>query len=660
MIQQHTSSALCDQLYDEFSMLKWTKIIDALRPNGNLIVNVLKEPFPDIYTSHSDKQEFVRNVRKAVFRILKEKFGAVMNVSQAYSRLRITLVSEHNVPMHMLNAKDHEGAIVTFDCEIIASESIKSYIKKCTLVCTLCGKEVEGKCDVDKKIPVAVCNNSSCRNHRLQVLRSSVETENIKSVLLSELLEKSKKNSPIIMEASLTGELIRHVFIGQKKRITGIYRSIFDLKENINELVIDVISAEDLERTDEVKMSDGLLKKLKDASKEPDFMEKITHSYAPHIYGYETQKKSILLQAVKGNNGIKRANIHILFVGDPSVAKSELLIWNRKVVDISGYISGKGTTEKGITIGIVKEDNGKTYARAGLAPQCNKGVLAIDEMGQMNVSNLSGLHEVMEQRQCSISKAGHHLTLEADTSILGAANPKYGKYDPEENLIENINLPAPLLSRFDIIWLIKDDIVELEDQKKAEHIISTYINPEETIKSFLTQDELSGYLSYVRKLTPKITEAVRSKILKIYKEMRMLSKGSNSIVIGARQLEALVRLSAAHAKLFFRDEVTIEDVSAVQEILKDMYGKFGISLEVGTEFNQTKLIGVSKNESKEQTANRVWRSLEDGDGLVKDIHFYKLMEKEEGLTEDDARKIFGRWEQNCEIKLVNDHFYKKT
>ena len=252
------------------------------------------------------------------------------------------------------------------------------------------------------------------------------------------------------------------------------------------------------------------------------------------------------------------------------------------------------------------------------------------------------------------------MTLEADTSILGAANPKYGKYDPEENLIENINLPAPLLSRFDIIWLIKDDIVELEDQKKAEHIISTYINPEETIKSFLTQDELSGYLSYVRKLTPKITEAVRSKILKIYKEMRMLSKGSNSIVIGARQLEALVRLSAAHAKLFFRDEVTIEDVSAVQEILKDMYGKFGISLEVGTEFNQTKLIGVSKNESKEQTANRVWRSLEDGDGLVKDIHFYKLIEKEEGLTEDDARKIFGRWEQNCDIKLVKDHFYKKT
>jgi replicative DNA helicase Mcm len=372
------------------------------------------------------------------------------------------------------------------------------------------------------------------------------------------------------------------------------------------------------------------------------------------------QKKSILLQAVKGNNGIKRANIHILFVGDPSVAKSELLIWNKKVVDISGYISGKGTTDKGITIGIVKEDNGKTYARAGLAPQCSNGVLSIDEMGQMNQFNLSGLHEIMEQRQCSISKAGHNLTLEANTSILGAANPKFGKYDPEETLLENINLPAPLLSRFDIIWLVKDEIIESEDKKKAEHILSTYINPTESTKCFLTVDELSGYLSMVRKLEPKITDSVKSKILRIYQQMRELSKNSSSIVIGARQLEALVRLSAAHAKLFFRTEVIIEDVTAIEDMLKDMYSKFGISLEVGEQFNQAKLIGVGKNESREQVAYRIWKTLEDSEGMVKDIHFYKLMDKEDGVTEDDAKRIWGRWEQNCEIKLVKDHFYKKT
>ena len=656
----YTMSALQDQIFEEFSKLKWTKIIDALRPNGNLIVNILKEPFPDIYVGHPEKKDFVDNVRSAVYRVLETRFGASMNIPQAFENLRITLTSDHHIPMHMLNAKEHEGAIVTFDCEVIAGESTKSYIKRCTLGCPLCGRTIEGKCDIDKKIPTMVCHNTHCRSHKLEVQRATVETENIKSVLLSELIEKSKKNSPIVIEALLTGDLIREVYIGQKKRITGIYRSVFDLRENINDLVIDIISAEDLERTEEIILDAKTLDKLKEASKQPDFMEKIVRSYAPHIYGYDLQKKSILLQAVKGNNGIKRANIHIILVGDPSVAKSELLIWNKKVVDIAGYISGKGTTDKGITIGIVKEDNGKTYARAGLAPHCSKGVLAIDEMGQMNQFNLSGLHEVMEQRQCSISKAGHNLTLEADTSILGAANPKYGKYDSEETLLDNINLPAPLLSRFDIIWLIKDDIVELEDQRKAEHILSTYINPTEATNCYLTTDELSGYLSYVRRLEPKITNEVRSKILRIYKQMRELSRDSKSIVIGARQLEALVRLSTAHAKLFFRNEVILEDVEAVQDILKDMYGRFGISLEVGQEFNQSKLIGVGKNESREQTAHRVWKTLENDQGMVKDIHFYKLMEKEDGLTEDDAKRIWGRWEQNCEIKLVKDHFYKKT
>jgi len=655
-----TNSALQDRIYDEFSKLKWTNMIDALRPNGNFIVNILKEPFPDIYTEHLEKQNFVDNVRHAVYRILEERFGKTMDISQAFERLKITLTSDHHVPMHMLNAKDHEGAIVTFDCEVIAEESTKSYIKKCTFACPLCGHKQEESCDIDKKIQTVACSTPNCRNRRLEVQRQTAETENIKSILLSELIEKSKKNSPIIMEAVVAGDLIRDIFIGQKKRITGIYRSIFDLKENVNDLVIDIVSAENLERTEEVKLSDDTIRKIKDAAKEPDFMKKITRSYAPHIYGYDIQKKSILLQAVKGNNGIKRANIHIMFVGDPSVAKSELLIWNKKVVDISGYVSGKGTTDKGITIGIVKEDNGKTYARAGLAPRCSNGVLAIDEMGQMNNFNLSGLHEVMEQRQCSISKAGHNLTLEANTSILGAANPKFGKYDPEETLLENINLPAPLLSRFDIIWLIKDDIIESEDQKKAEHILATYINPEEATKSFLTADELSGYLSLVRKLEPKITGEVKAKILRIYRQMRELSKDSMSIVIGARQLEALVRLSTAHAKLFFRAEVTIDDVTAIEDMLKDMYAKFGISLEIGKQFNQSKLIGVSKNESREQTAYRVWKTLENNEGMVKDIHFYKLMEKEDSVTEADAKIIWGRWEQNCEIKLVKDHFYKKT
>ena len=125
-----TNSALQDRIYDEFSKLKWTNMIDALRPNGNFIVNILKEPFPDIYTEHLEKQNFVDNVRHAVYRILEERFGKTMDISQAFERLKITLTSDHHVPMHMLNAKDHEGAIVTFDCEVTSSRPTDPKISK--------------------------------------------------------------------------------------------------------------------------------------------------------------------------------------------------------------------------------------------------------------------------------------------------------------------------------------------------------------------------------------------------------------------------------------------------------------------------------------------------------------------------------------------------
>tara|TARA_Y100000590_G_scaffold436248_2_gene556600 strand:+ start:874 stop:2859 length:1986 start_codon:yes stop_codon:yes gene_type:complete len=656
----YTQSALRDRIRVELLKRKWSDIIESLRPNGTITINVLKEPFLQIYCDHSEKGHFVDNIRVEVLAILKEKYGSKFDAEQVFSRMKINLTSDHHIAMHKLNATDHEGSIVTFDCEVIASETPKSYIKSCTLRCSLCGTEVEITCDIDKKIPVMNCTTASCKKHRLEVDRTTAITENIETVLLGEPMELSKHSSPVVLEGIVCGDLIREVFIGQKKRVTGIYRSIFDLKENINNIVIDVISCENLDESKEVVLTPEQLNKLKEDSKKPDFMSKLVPSFAPHIYGLDIVKKSILLQLAKGGEGLKRGDSHILLVGDPSVAKSEFLKFAEKITPRSMYVSGKGSSTVGLTISIVKEDNGKMYAKAGACPQCNKGFCFIDEAGHMKEQDQSGLNEVLEQQQCSIAKAGFRLTLEAKTTILAAANPKFGKYDPEENLTTNINMPSPLLSRFDLIWLIKDEIVKNEDSKKAEHILTTYINPEKTITSYLNTKELTGYLNHVRKLNPKMTEATKNKILRIYEQMRELSRDSQSIAIGTRQLEAIVRLSTAHAKLFFRDEVLVEDVLAVEDIIKEMYANFGVSLEVAKQFDQSKLTGVGKSESKEQKALRVWSELADEEGLVKDIHFIKLIEKEDGMTEEDGRKIFARWEQNCVIKLVREHFYKKA
>jgi len=176
----------------------------------------------------------------------------------------------------------------------------------------------------------------------------------------------------------------------------------------------------------------------------------------------------------------------------------------------------------------------------------------------------------------------------------------------------------------------------------------------------MTKEQLTAYINHIRKLNPKMIDVTKNKILHMYETMRGMSKNSDSIAIGTRQLEAIVRLSTAHAKMFFRDEVLIEDVLAVENIIKEMYANFDINLDTSKKFDQSKLTGATKSESKEQKAYRVWKSLENENGRVKESHFYKLMEMEDNMSEEDARKIFARWEQNCIIKKVDGNWYTKT
>ena len=219
-------------------------------------------------------------------------------------------------------------------------------------------------------------------------------------------------------------------------------------------MIIDVSYIEDLDDVKLVKPTDSELKKLKEDSKEPDFINNVVRSYAPHIYGYSQIKKSLLLQLAGGVNGKRRGDINVLLVGDPSMAKSELLKFGKKITQTSIYTSGKGTSSAGLTIGMVKLSDGTMIAQAGVLPLCSGGFAFIDEFDKMNKLDRSSMHEAMEQQTVSRAVAGTNLTLPAKTSILAAANPKFGKYDPAESLGENINVPPALLSRFDLIWLI--------------------------------------------------------------------------------------------------------------------------------------------------------------------------------------------------------------
>jgi len=518
--------------------------------------------------------------------------------------------------------------------------------------------EISVKADMDKKIPKKVCSNPQCKKTKLEVIRDSIKTDNVQAITLQEPLASSRNQTPIILRGKIDGNLIGDVFIGQRKRITGVYRSELDLKKDENEILIEITNADNLDISDSVVMSKEDLEKIKKDSINDGFIDKIVGSYAPHIYGMNDVKLACLLQLAGGSEGVKRPNINILLVGDPSMAKSEILKSQNTYSHRSMYTSGKGSSGVGLTLGLAKRD-GEFELSAGGFVICDGGIICVDEFEKMDSYNRSAIHEPLEQGTCSIAKAGFKATFPARTSCLAAANPKFGKYDEDETLVTNIDLPPSLLSRFDFIWLIKDSVNEKEDSEKAKHILNTYLNGNINEKKYLDQNSLKGYLNHVRKINPQITVDTQNKILSIYKNMREVSAEQNSVAVGTRQLESIIRASTAHAKLCFRDKVLPEDVECVEDLIRKEYQSFGFDLTNGTSSNQTTLVGLTKKETKEQTANRVWHESANNN-KVKLVDFVKLLSMETGFDEEQAMKIFYAWEQQCIIKLNSDNTYSKS
>ena len=645
-----TESALKDRIAEEFSSIYWTDIIDALRPTDVFTINVSKDPWIDLYLENLET--FRNTVKDAALLVKSQKLSGV-DVFSVFKNLEVRLVSDDDISMAEINSKK-EGQTVVFTAVIIGTDAPKTYIKSARLICPSCFSAEEVTCGFDRVLPSVTCSNIQCKKSRMEISKSSITTDDIQTLLLQQPLEFAKKNSPIMFYGKVTGEQVGTSFVGQKKRLVGIFRSDIDQKKDEHDVFIDIISLTDVDDVEEILPSDDEVKKIKDDMKEDGFIEKLVNSYAPHIYGYNDIKLSCLLQLVGGVESKKRADINILLVGDPSMAKSELLKYGKEVTQKSIYTSGKGTTSAGLTIGMVKLGDGRMVAQAGVLPLCNGGHAYIDEFDKMNKDDRSSMHEAMEQQTVSIAKAGVSMTLDAKTSILAAANPKFGNYDDNLTLMDNINIPSPLLSRFDLIWLIKDTVNVTEDAQKARHILDGFTNTEVNSECRFDTRELTAYINIARKYKPKLTKEVMDDIVSIYEKLRQTS--NEQFNIGIRQLEALIRLSMAHAKLQFKSEVDVEDIEAVRGLLINMYDNFGI--DITSKGSQTQLFTTGKM-TKEQKYHKIWSECEDKEGKVKLTEFMRRLEAE-GIPNLEATKLFHRWENTNTIKLMADGTYKKT
>ena len=658
---ESTDSVYKEEIYQILSHPRYTDVIDALRPTSTYTIDVSDDKLLDIYLETG--KAFLGFLFEAVIHVLSDKRGS--NVQRTFRNLKIELTGTSRVTMHEVSSREYEGKTVTFDATIIAADTPKTYVKRGTAVCVLCGSEDEVVANLDREINVPRCSTPSCKLAKMKLDSSRIVTDDIQTLLMQEPMETSRNHSPAIFTGKIIGTNVGTVFIGQPKRITGIFRSIIDEKTNENEVIIDIASVEDLEAVELIKPDEDTLAKLKNkAEREPEsYKSDIINSFAPHIFGYEDIKESILLTLLGGSkNSEKRGDIHMLMVGDPSMAKSEILKSAKKITQKSIYTSGKGATAAGLTIGMVKLPNGTQVAQAGVLPLCNRGFAFIDEFDKMGKEDRSSMHEAMEQQTVSIAKAGTKMTLPAEATILAAANPKFGKYDSSTSLGDNLEVPSPLISRFDIIWLFLDEIHGDKDRAKAKHIIASFKkNGKSEYNTYLSDTELMSVLNYSRELEPVLNDETVDRMLKLYEKLRDLGRDEEQqkLPVGIRQLEAIVRMSTAHAKLMLRSIILPEDVDAVQKILSHSLSSFGLDLDKGG-FNQTFLEGIKTKDTKERIALSVWYKVADEDGNVKSERFLKELQEAPKFDENTSARYFSQWETQNKIKMNKDGTWRRT
>ena len=355
-----------------------------------------------------------------------------------------------------------------------------------------------------------------------------------------------------------------------------------------------------------------------------------------------------------------RGDINVFLVGDPGTAKSEMLKFCSRIAPRGLYTSGRGSTAAGLTAAVVRDKTGIMMLEAGAVVLGDQGLVSIDEFDKMKAEDRSALHEVMEQQSASIAKGGIVATLNARTSILAAANPMYGKYDPFKNITENVNLPIPLLTRFDLIFVVRDIPARERDEVIARHIIELHTPKGTDRRSVIDVDLLTKYLSYAKRSAPSLTKEAEEKILDYYLQMRNV-ESEEMITVTPRQLEGIIRLSTARARLLMKDIVEEEDAERAIFLIQSMLQDAGVDVNTG-KVDLGVLQGKPRSEvSKMHLFVDVLKSLEGDNKIpVEERTFVKELEKTEKFTEEEAREYIRRMQRDGTIYESRPGHYNRV
>ena len=679
-VENYTPSALSDyvkefliQFKDKTGSFRYVEDIDKMMSSNSKYINIDYNDLvthPEIESKFNEEpDEILEAFSRAIKEILQERFPKYAQKIGHEIRARIA-----NYPvqrsLRQINA-EIIGKMTSVSGMVLRASEVKPLAKELVFICPI-GHRTDVILEKGLTITTPIkCSNEKCTHKELSLEPQSSRFIDVQFVRLQELPEDLPPGQlPHYLDITVKQDLVDDARPGDRVVLTGIVRIEQEKMSGVSKsnsplyrLRLDGNNVEFLggkgsktsRRIQREEISPEEEKTIKSLSKSPDIYDRIIDSYAPHITGHRIIKESILLLMAGSTqrelqDGSKiRGDINIFLVGDPGTAKSEMLKFCARIAPRGLYTSGRGSTAAGLTAAVVRDVNGIFMLEAGATVLGDQGLVCIDEFDKMKDEDRSALHEVMEQQTASIAKGGIVATLNARTSILAAANPMYGKYDPFKNIHENVNLPIPLLTRFDLIFVVRDQPSKERDEKIAKHIIDLHTPQGIDNRSLIDSETLTKYVSYAKRVDPILTKEAETKILDYYLKMRNVD-ADDMITVTPRQLEGLIRLATARARLLLKNQVEEEDAQRAIDLLQNMFEDAGIDVNTG-KVDLGVLQGKPRSEvSKMQSFMEILKTLEgEPKKPVEEKQLIEELVKTEKFTEEEARNIVRKMVRDAAI-----------
>ncbi|MEM4733571.1 MAG: minichromosome maintenance protein MCM [Candidatus Bathyarchaeia archaeon] len=578
-------------------------------------------------------------------------------------------------PLRKLGSKNL-GKLVMIEAIVVRATPVRPMVMNAAFKCKRCGTLTHvGQTGSFLRAPFE-CSDPTCRQKGpfefMQDESTFVDSQDLR------LQERPEDLPPGQLPRTLNVKLVGSDIVdvarpGDHVSIVGIVRAVapsrpgigklrtFILHLDANSIVVLGKEPETSPPTPEEE------EKILALARDPGVHRKIMNSIAPSIYGYEHIKEAIMYLLFGGVSKslpdiTVRGEINTLLIGDPGTAKSQLLQYVARIAPRGLYTSGRGTTAAGLTAAVIREKGGSMSLEAGALVLADKGIACIDEMDKMRPEDRVAIHEAMEQHTVSVAKGGIVATLNARTAILAAANPSLGRYEPHRTVAENISLPVTILSRFDLIFVLRDIPNKDSDAKMLEHILAIHKRGASPLESQIEPDLLRKYVSYAKTIKPMLSSAAAKRLGDFYLAMRSASEAEGSpVAITARQLESLVRIAEARARVALRKEITVEDAEAAIAIMRRSLEEVGI--DVSSDRMDIDLIMTGKPKSvrdKLQVVLSVLVEMEKETGMVEKAVLVSELELKHQIQKAETERMLNQLLREGTIYEPKEGYVKKT